>query len=137
MDKNKYPHVELEARTLGRYLLGRDINKTAIFLYSSAHSILEFEIDENDMKILDFIIKYPYLTGFVDGGLALHKKDSVIRKKIFYMLAILETVPEYSQYFLSPRFSARSILEFLVFGFRGVCRMILGYFIVKVLWSWR
>jgi hypothetical protein len=135
MDEDNYSDadLELEARIFGKYLIGKEISETVIPLYKKAHVKSHFKFYDDDSRILKFLLKYPSLAGIIDGGLALHNRDSVIRKKIFYMLAILETVPEYSEHFLSPKLSVRSTLEFLLFGIRGVYRMILGYFLVKIL----
>jgi hypothetical protein len=135
MEKDQYfdAELELEARIFGKHLIGEEINAMAVSLYVNAHAKSNFEFHGNDLKLLKFILKYPSAAGMIDGGLALQKRDSVIRKKIFYMLAILETIPEYSRYFLSPKLSISNALEFLLFGIRGVFRMVLGYFFIRIL----
>ena len=135
MDGSEYSDIDLEveARVFGKYLIGQEISKTVINLYKMAHVETSFEFFENDSRILKFILKHPSFVGIVDGGLAIHKEDSVIRKKIFYLLAILEAMPEYSHYFLSTKSFMRNILEFLLFGIRGVYRMVSGYILIKML----
>ena len=135
MDESKYSDsdLELEARIFGKYLIGKEISKTVIHLYKKSHVESKFEFFGNDSRILEFILKHPSFVGIVDGGLAIQKKDSVIRKKIYYMLAILETIPEYSQYFLSTKSFMRNTMDFLLYGIRGVYRMIFGYLLIKML----
>jgi hypothetical protein len=130
---SKVPDLEREAKAFGKYLIGEEISEAAIHLYLEAHKTNSFELDEKETRLLKFIYKHPGFTGMIDGGLALQKKDSTIRKKIFFMLAILETFPEYSRHYLFPDpASAENLLEFFLFGVRGVMRMVLGYLVVKI-----
>jgi len=132
MTETAYPDLEREAKIFGSYLIGEEISEAAIRLYVEAHKTNSFELDEKENRLLKFIYKHPGITGMIDGGLALQKKDSTIRKNIFFMLAILETFPEYSRYYLFPEpTSAKNIFEFFIFGVRGVIRMVLGFIVAK------
>ncbi len=133
MTKIVYPDLEREAKIFGRYLIAEEISKAAVRLYLEAHKANSFTLNEKETRLLTLIYKHPSLTGMIDGGLALQKKDSTIRKKIFFMLAILETFPEYSQHYLFPDpASAKNLLGFFISGARGVIRMMLGYLVVKI-----
>lgn len=133
MTARTYPDLEREAEIFGRYLIGEEISETAIRLYLEAHKTNSFVLDEKETRLLRLIYRHPGLTGVIDGGFALQKKDSTIRKKVFFMLAILETFPEYSRHYLFPQpASVKNIFEFFIFGVRGVLRMILGYLVVKL-----
>jgi hypothetical protein len=133
MTASAYPDLEREAKIFGKYLIGEEISEAAIRLYVEAHRSNSFTLDEKEIKLLKLIYMHPGFTGMIDGGLALQKKDSTIRKKIFFMLAILETFPEYSRHYLFPEpASAKNTLEFFIFGVRGVIRMVLGYLVVKI-----
>jgi hypothetical protein len=125
--------LEREAKIFGRYLIGEEISETAIRLYLEAHKINSFTPDEKEIRLLKLINWQPGLIGMIDGGLALQKKNSTIRKKIFFMLAIMETLPEYYHYYFFPDpVSAKNFLEFIISGVRGVIRMSLGYLLVKI-----
>jgi hypothetical protein len=103
---SKVPDLEREAKAFGKYLIGEEISEAAMHLYLEAHKTNSFELDE---------------------------KETTVRKKIFFMLAILETFPEYSRHYLFPDpASAENLLEFFLFGVRGVMRMVLGYLVVKI-----
>lgn len=133
MSSLAYPDLEREAKIFGRYLIGEEIGEAAIHLYREAHRTNPFELDEKEVRLLKIIYRRPGFTGLIDGGLALQKKDSTIRKKIFFMLAILETFPDYARHYLFPEpASASNVFEFFLFGVRGVFRMILGYLVVKI-----
>jgi len=132
MTGNVQPDLEREARIFGRYLIGEEIKEEAIRLYLDAHQMNRFDLSEKETRLLRLIHRHPALTGMIDGGLALQNKDSAIRRKIFFLLAILETFPEYSRHYLFPEpASIKNILSFFLSGVRGVLRMILGYLLVK------
>jgi hypothetical protein len=134
MTKIVVPDLEREASIIGKYLIGEDISEAAIHLYLEAHKTNSLEIDRTETRLLRLIYKYPGCIGMIDGGLALHKKDAVIRKKIFLLLAILETFPEYARHYLFPdTVSAKNLVGFFLIGMRGILRMIIGSLVVKIL----
>lgn len=116
-----------EARVLGKYLIGEEINERAATLYLDAHRKVNFDLDEKDRLLLDLILKRRFLAGCVDGGLALLKKRSNLRKKIYYLFAILESMPEYAEHFMGAKKTPfRSAVEIAWFGVRGVFRACVG-----------
>lgn len=132
MTVSAFPDLEREAKIFGRYLIGEEVNEAVIGLYRDAHHANPFELAEKETRLLKLIYIHPGLTGMVDGGLALQNKDSAIRRKIFFMLAILETFPEYSRHYLFPEpATPNSFLVFFLSGVRGVLRMVFGYLLVK------
>ncbi|NWF64626.1 MAG: hypothetical protein HXY38_10000 [Chloroflexi bacterium] len=119
--------LAVEARVLGSYLIGERIDERAVALYVKAHRTIPFVLDEKDQRLLNLLLKHPFLLGSVDGGLALVKRRSHLRKKLYYLLAILETIPRYSKKFLSQKrpFWA-AVLNLAFFGIRGVMRALTG-----------
>lgn len=133
MTTGAFPDLEREAKIFGRYLIGEEVNEAVTRLYLDAHRANPFELDEKETRLLKLIYRHPGLTGMIDGGLALQNKGSAIRRKIFTMLAILETFPEYSQHYLFPEsVPAKSLVVFFLSGLRGVFRIILGFLLVKI-----
>ncbi len=122
-----------EAKIFGKFLLGKNVNEYCISLYADAMEKLQFNPDEKDIKIEKFIEKHPIFLPLVDGGLALVKSNSVVRKKTFTMLAILETIPEYSDKFLPKNFSFWYLFKIAGSGIRGVFRGIFGMILIKIL----
>ena len=127
--------VELtaEAKAIGKYLLGEEVNARAVTLYLAAHDQTQFESDAQDRRILKFVLRYPSLIGVIDAGLAIRKNKSCVRKKLYYMLAILEAMPEYARHFLFVGSPLTNVLRLFFFGARGVMRMIVGYLLCGVL----
>ena len=127
--------VELtaEAKAFGKYLLGEQVNARAVSLYLAAHDQTQFESDAQDRRLLKFMLQHPALIGVIDAGLAIRKNKSCVRKKLYYMLAILEAMPEYAKYFLFDGSPLTNVLRLFFFGARGVIRMIFGYLLCGVL----
>jgi len=92
-----------EAELFGRYLLGRGPNERSILLYEDALKKMNITSEGKDMKILLYIFSHPWSLKYLDAGLALFRRESPVRRKICLMLAILETSPEYSRYFLTEK----------------------------------
>jgi len=122
-----------EAKAFGRYLLGEEVNARAVTLYLAAHDQTQFESDAQDQRILKFMLRYPSLIGVIDAGLAIRKNKSCVRKKLYYMLSILEAMPEYARHFLFDGTPLTNALRLFFFGTRGVMRMVVGYLLCGVL----
>ncbi|CAN5908311.1 hypothetical protein BH11BAC7_BH11BAC7_19370 [soil metagenome] len=116
-----------EAEIFGRYLLGgKNINAKSISLYIEAMQLRPTEAIGRDKKILGFILKNSWSIGMIDSALAFSKRKSVIRRKLLFMTAILETQPEYAELFLpQERKWGYSLFIFWV-GCRAVMKMMAG-----------
>jgi hypothetical protein len=123
-----------EAEIFGRYLLdGKQPNSKSISLYIEAMNLRPFPATGKDEKILKFILKNPRSTGMIDGALAFSKKKSIVRRKILFMSAILETQPEYAELFLpQERNWSYNIYIFWV-GFRAVMKAFFGKILIAFL----
>jgi hypothetical protein len=120
-----------EARIFGKYLTGTEINDTAIQLYIKAITIRDLQSAGRDLKLEKFIFRFPFWIGFIDAALAMTNKQSILRKKIFVMLAVLETIPEYSHLFLSKENNSFALLKIFFVGIRSVYRFVFGFILVK------
>jgi hypothetical protein len=89
-----------EAATFGRYIIGGDVNEMALALYERALTACGSAWDDGDANVVQFVLQQPWSLGAIDGALALTRPDSVLRKKLLLMAAILETIPEYCDAFL-------------------------------------
>jgi hypothetical protein len=121
----------MEAKIFGKYLIGRNIDNTACVLFSKAIEKCELNCVGKDRKIECFILHYPFWIGFIDAALTLTGKQSVFRKKIFIMLAVLESLPEYSMYFLPNKFSFFYVFKIIFVAFRCIYRFLIGFIILK------
>ena len=122
-----------EAKAFGKYLVGEEVNARAVSLYLAAHDQTQFESDAQDLRMLKFMLQHPSLIGVIDAGLAIRKNKSCVRKKLYYMLAILESMPEYAQHFLFEGTPLTNAMRLFFFGARGVMRMLVGFVLCGVL----
>ena len=121
-----------EAQILSRYLIGENCSDEIAQHYAKAldaHQAIfttEQQITWNRM-----LCSLLYLR-LVDSGLAVVNAQSALRKRIFIMLCLLETTPEYTRYYLPQE---RSILYLIPLGFRlawsAIC-LVVGVVLVKV-----
>lgn len=129
-----FPDLEREARIFCRYLIGAEPPDSVLLLYQKAHEVSEFPLNDKETKLLRFIYRHPGSAGLIDSGLALARGQSTIRKKLFYLLGILETLPEYSGHYLCPdRVPLKGLPRLTSAGSLGLARMLLGYVIVRAL----
>ena len=120
-----------EAEVFGRYLLGgRSPNPKSISLYISAMTLRPASAIGRDEKILKFVLKNPRSIGMIDGALAFSKKKSIVRRKILFMSAILETQPEYADLFLPQERSWFYNIYIFWVGFRAVIKAVAGKMIL-------
>src|SRR5215510_7923145 len=89
-----------EADTISFYLIGKLPSQREKDLYAAAMQRLNIVLNEKETLLWGKMLKYKRLMAFYDAGLALTNPSSSIRRKIFVMLAILETSPGYTDYFL-------------------------------------
>lgn len=92
-----------EADVVCRYLTDKPATGSIRELYSRAFDFKDLNLSGREDRVWAKMIKFPFIIPFVDAGLASSKPSSVIRKRIFVMLAIAETQPEYADCFIGQR----------------------------------
>ena len=127
--------LELEAQIFSRYLLGIDVPKAARELYVTAITSAATHVSANDKKLLALTVRRPWLTGCVDGGLVFIRPNSEVRRRLYIMLSILETVPELADQFLPKRRSVWYVFWLAFVGVRACLRAGVGIVLVKVIGS--
>ncbi len=122
---------KLEAEIFGRYLLhGKNPDAKSISLYVDAMNLRPAAAIGRDEKILRFILKNKWSIGMIDGALAFSKKKSVVRRKILFMSAILETRPQYAALFLQQKRSWFYNIYIFWVGCRAILKMMCGKLIL-------
>ncbi len=122
---------QIEAEIFGHYLLsGKTPNSKSISLYVEAMHLRPAQASGRDKKILEFILKNNWSIGMIDGALAFSKNKSIIRRKLLFMSAILETQPEYADLFLPQERSGFYNLYIFWVGFRAVMKALAGKMIL-------
>ena len=70
-------------------------------LYEKGISQLQLRLPANEQVILDWMITHPRFMRYIDSGLALYMKTSVLRKRFLLASAIVECDPLYMNRFLN------------------------------------
>lgn len=122
-----------EVSVFCRYLSGKKATPTVALLYAEAIQKRFIPLTKKDERILNFLLNKPFFIGCVDGAMAFFAKDSAVRKRIFIMLAVLETLPEYAAGFLSRKHSFWYLFAIGARAFRAVYRLIFGFVILRLI----
>ena len=91
-------NLRLQAMIFGKYLIGEAPCESAIKLYIK--TIIEPSLPKNEQRIFNLVLRYNWLLGFIDAGYALTKPDAELRRRIYIMFAILESMPDHHEKFL-------------------------------------
>lgn len=105
-----------EAQRLSRYLIGEDCPEATVQHYAAAVQKLFAILTPDQQKVWDRMLRSSLYMKLIDGGLAVTNPQSPLRKRIFIMLTLLESRPEFTQYFLPQE---RSIWYLIPLGFRA------------------
>ncbi len=81
----------------GRYLIGRDPGDALVERYCRANQAL-FASGADD-EVLTFARAHPWSIAMLDAGSGLRGGDSLLRKKLLVMTAIVETTPDHVERF--------------------------------------
>jgi hypothetical protein len=91
-----------EAAVFARYLLDRDPPAELISRYVTASGrLFPDAIGAKDHAVLGFIQRYPSALPYLDAAAGLLDNESLVRKKLLLMAAILEASTYYSREFLA------------------------------------
>lgn len=83
-----------EAITFGRYLVDRDPSEDLIARYIRANEVLFEPGSAADHAVLDFARQHPWSIAMLDASSGVIGGNSLLRKKLLLMTAIVETTPE-------------------------------------------
>ncbi|WP_010182801.1 hypothetical protein [Aquimarina agarilytica] len=120
-----------EAELFTAYLVSSPLNEREKKLYNKAMIHFDLKLSNFEKELLKKMMKSNINMATVDAGLAILKPSSLVRRKLFTMLAILEASPNYTSHFFSKEYSWSYYFKLLYVGVRAVCRTIAGVFIVK------
>lgn len=120
-----------EADALSRYLVGMTAPSPATADYWRAVDTLRADLDEQQREVWERMVSNMFILRCVDAGLALTFPSSPLRKRIFIMLAVLETEPSLADRFLPRDRSPFHILLIGLRGLRAVLCAVAGVLLVK------
>lgn len=120
-----------EADRLAHYLIGTGCPPQAAVDYFRAIDAHGAELTQSEAKAWGSMLRSRLLLRSIDAGLALTSPASILRKRIFIMLCILETEPSLADQFLPRDRPWTFVFVIGVRSIRAVMAAIFGIFLVK------
>jgi hypothetical protein len=115
-----------ECDILTRYLVGCTATSQLRTSYQRALQNIPVIFNERQCLLWKACMKNPWLLPHVDAWLGFSHHDHPIRKKIFIMLGVLETQPDYSYFFLPSRGSFFQAVAIICRGMWAVIKIVTG-----------
>jgi hypothetical protein len=122
--------VTLEAQLFSRYLIGRPADDHSCRIFYQV--VADQPLNARDSNLLAFVIRHPWAIGLIDAGLVFYSPYSQVRQRLYIMLAILETSPQYSTIFLPKQRNFLYIFVVGLSGLRAIGRVIAGSILVRL-----
>lgn len=124
LEKDEPPDLQeplmRECRVFTRYLVRQKPNNYVLEKYSECHEKLNFKpVDFFDSLLLKLAARHSFFTRMTDAYSRFFRSNSIVRKKLAYLLAILEVSPPFFRFYDSA--DGMGKLGFLVkIGFKGI-----------------
>ncbi len=119
---------------ISEYLLGVPASEQNNVLYRQALEAASSVLRAREAWLWEIMERRPYLLPFIDGGLALIDSKSAIRQRLIIMLAILETDPKHSTFFLQQP-GQFWFLDLMGYGIRALVRTCIGVIMIAFLYG--
>jgi hypothetical protein len=129
--------LEKESRLFTRYLLDSEPSQNMIDRYVSANRALVTETGISaGRKVVEYAVTHPWSIPYLDAAAGVLQPDSLLRKKIYIMAAVLEASPRFVSQFLPKSLTAVGLFAVLIVnGLVAGIKMIIGipifYFLRK------
>jgi hypothetical protein len=120
-----------EADCIALYVVGEHAGIREKRIYAEAMRKLNINLTGAEEALWQSMLNSKTQMACIDGGLALLRPASQLRRKLFIMVAVLEASPHYTDHFLSRRFSFSYLVKIGLIGMRAICRGIAGIIILK------
>jgi hypothetical protein len=114
---------------LVKYLTGLSVKNDAI--YTLYKTTLGDALNSPD-RLTKMAFDRPFLLPFLDAGLAFVNPHADLRRRIYVVFAILESMPEYTDLFLPSKTTLKDLFVLIFTGMRAAFRAFIGILIIKV-----
>jgi hypothetical protein len=101
-------------------------------LYEKGITQLQLSLPTNEQVILDWMITHPSFTRYIDSGLALLMKTSVLRKRFLLATAIVECEPAYMNRFLNAQKINFRFLNLIGLGIQTAFVIAIAFILFKL-----
>jgi hypothetical protein len=117
-----------EAALFSRYILGRETTAEIKERYAQGcRKLMGGEPRPEDSAAVDFAVRHPWSLPFLDAAAGLVAPDSLLRKKLFVALAIVEATPEHADFFSpKPHAPLGVIGRLFLWGISSVLKLSVG-----------
>jgi hypothetical protein len=121
------PSLE-EAALFSRYILGRETTAEIKERYARAcRKLFGKQPRPQDSAVVEFAVRHPWSLPFLDAAAGLVAPESLLRKKLFVVLAIVEATTEHSDFFSpKPHAPAGVIVRLFLWGVSSVLKLSVG-----------
>jgi len=124
---------EQEAEQLCKYLINKPSSPEIKAAYRQAVVKQGVYFNPEELALWRKMMTSGFMLRIIDSGLALIKPTSILRKRIFIMLCILETDKHYTKYFLPVKRSIFYLIPLGVRVLRGCFSAIFGIIALKIM----
>ena len=126
--------LRTEATVFGRYLVGGTPADVLVARYVAANqSLFPEPIGPRDAACLDFACGHPWSVAFLDAASGLFRPQSLLRKKLLVMAAILEATTTHATDFMPRPRSTPMLVAILAWnGITGAFRATVGALVLTV-----
>lgn len=127
---------ELDPSAFFRYVSRQGPDDKSLRLYKEAVGIQGIPLSKKELRLYNFSTKLPFLIPYFDGGLALTNANSAYRQRLYLVLSILETRPQYFSHLSSSSDKSSPRIGYMkafFVGVRAAFRGIVGVILVKLL----
>lgn len=112
------------------YLTGRSVSDPIIYeLYEHAVGGLT---SDKESKLLELAFTRPFIIPYLDGGLVFIRSTSELRQRIYIIFSILESSPDYTDLFISKKYTLTDTLLTGLSCIRAAFRAAVGIVIIKL-----
>ena len=113
-----------------KYLTGISADEQSLALFHRAIQHEETILNDEEIKLLQFMIRHPFSVGLIDSALGLFKPKHRLRKRMIIAFAILETSPVYFDYFKPKVFSRLHLITLMGKGLQEALQGLAGSIIL-------
>ena len=124
-----------EAFAIGKYICKkRRMSSLIVNQYILLHKHKSIVPSAKEQSLMRLCINYNLFFSLADSGLKYIQPQSVFMQKLYYMSAIMETAPEYYDFYISDKNEKKyiSLIKIFYTGLWAVCKIIIGYIFIKI-----
>ena len=109
-----------------KYLTGKNPDEQSISLFERAIQHEETVLVDDEVNLLQFMIRNTWSIGLIDSALCLFNSGHRLRKRMIIAFAILETSPQYFDFFKPKTYGRIHLLTLMAKGMQEALQGLAG-----------